>query len=466
MPRQSRSRFHEYYGCPEETARFVSPVELPQNQGFFGLGNGTVCYGRCLSGTVQQLDGPCPPDALPAVQFQDASARLPFDLDEIVDNLRLERYAAGSSVRHAGFADPFLRSLYYLVRPYLSDWVRGRIKRFVLRGWEQIRFPNWPVDTTVEDLMKEVLRLALKGNPAARIPFIWFWPDGAAGAIIMTHDVETARGRDACAHLMDIDDSFGIKSSFQVVPEERYEVDRDFLDSIVQRGFELNVQDLNHDGRLFENHAQFQQRAALINRHLADFPAQGFRAGVLYRNLDWLSALNIAYDMSVPNVAHLDPQRGGCCTVMPYFIGDILELPLTTTQDYMLFDILRDYSMDLWKTETEAILAHNGLASFLVHPDYLRTRGEELLYEELLDYLRSVASERNAWIALPSQVNQWWRERSEMKLIRDGSGWKVQGAGSGRARVAYATLSGNEVVYEVDPRPVQKQAFTVSSFSD
>ena len=53
--------------------------------------------------------------------------------------------------------------------------------------------------------------------------------------------------------------------------------------------------------------------------------------------------------MSVPNVAHLEPQRGGCCTVMPYFVGDVLELPLTTIQDYSLFHILGDYSTTLWK---------------------------------------------------------------------------------------------------------------------
>lgn len=55
------------------------------------------------------------------------------------------------------------------------------------------------------------------------------------------------------------------------------------------------------------------------------FGAQGFRSGASYRNLKWLDELGFRYDMSVPNVAHLNPQRGGCCTVMPYFIGDTLE---------------------------------------------------------------------------------------------------------------------------------------------
>ena len=65
----------------------------------------------------------------------------------------------------------------------------------------------------------------------------------------------------------------------------------------------------------------------------------------MYRNAEWLHALNIRHDMSIPNVAHLDPQQGGCCTVFPFFIGEILELPLTTIQDYTLFHIVGECSM-------------------------------------------------------------------------------------------------------------------------
>ena len=76
--------------------------------------------------------------------------------------------------------------------------------------------------------------------------------------------------------------------------------------------------------------------------------------------------------MSVPNVAHLEPQRGGCCTVMPYFLGHVLELPLTAAQDYTLFHILGDYSTRLWQEQIDLILEQNGLVSFIAHPDYLR----------------------------------------------------------------------------------------------
>ena len=64
----------------------------------------------------------------------------------------------------------------------------------------------------------------MKAKGVDRVPFVWFWPDGAQSCVAMTHDLETEKGKTFCSELMDIDDSFGIKASIQVVPEERYKV--------------------------------------------------------------------------------------------------------------------------------------------------------------------------------------------------------------------------------------------------
>jgi hypothetical protein len=126
------------------------------------------------------------------------------------------------------------------------------------------------------------------------------------------------------------------------------------------------------------------KRVAKINHYGREWGVDGFRAAVLYRRQEWFKDLEFSYDMSVPNVAHLDPQRGGCCTVMPYFVGGLLEIPVTTTQDYTLFHILNDYKADLWKTQIELIMEKHGLLSFIVHPDYITTDPERKVYEALL----------------------------------------------------------------------------------
>ena len=88
-----------------------------------------------------------------------------------------------------------------------------------------------------------------------KVPFIWFWPEGAEGCVVMTHDVEERAGVDFCGHLMDIDQAFAIPAAFQVIPEKRYTLPAGFLDKLMGRGFEVNVQDLNHDGMLFRDRA-------------------------------------------------------------------------------------------------------------------------------------------------------------------------------------------------------------------
>src|SRR5262249_28637228 len=160
-----------------------------------------------------------------------------------------------------------------------------------------------------------------------------------------------------------------------------------------------------------------------INNYGREFGARGFRAATLYRNTEWFDRLDFDYDMSVPNVGHLEAQRGGCCTVFPYFIGNILELPLTTTQDYSLFQILRTYNLDLWKTQASEIMAKHGLLSFIAHPDYLRDAKAQDVYRGLLSYLSQCRAEQGLWLATPGEVNQWWRERSQTRLVSQNGAW-------------------------------------------
>jgi len=247
-----------------------------------------------------------------------------------------------------------------------------------------------------------------------------------------------------------LDERHGIRSSFQVVPEERYDASDAFLESIRARGFELNVHDLNHDGHLFHTRELFLKRANKINEYARKWRTEGFRAGGMYRNAEWNEAFQFSYDMSFPSAAHLEPQHGGCCTVMPYFTGELVELPLTTTQDYSLFHILGQYSIDLWKEELENIGSSNGLASFIVHPDYVIENRARLVYENLLQYLSELCNRTKLWQPLPRDVARWWRERSRMRIERSDSSWRVAGPGSERARVAFAQIEEGRLTYHVE----------------
>jgi hypothetical protein len=183
-----------------------------------------------------------------------------------------------------------------------------------------------------------------------------------------------------------------------------------------------------------------------------DLGVSGFRSAVMYRNIDWLDALDISYDMSIPNAAHLDPQCGGCCTIFPFFAGNILELPVTTTQDYSLLHILGDYSIRLWRQQISSIAEKHGLMSFIIHPDYMIDKKARRVYSDLLQHLSDMRAKEQTWIALPNEVASWWRLRSEMKLVSSAGGYRIDGEGNTRARIAWAVLDGDGLRYEFEAR--------------
>jgi len=442
----------QYYQCPQDYVRLDLTGPLSEKSGYFQFGTGTTCYGRCAG----HVPSPLPKEPLRDVLFDATidgeTVYLPFDLEQVVENLRCESY---EQQPHSVDKTGIMARAYYLIRPLLSVAVRKRLHKWHLRDWDRLTFPHWPVDTTVDQMFEQTMLLSLRAQAVEGIPFVWFWPEGATSCAIMTHDVETEMGLRSCSYLMDTADAFGIKASFQIIPEQRYEVHADLLQSIRQRGFEVGVHDLNHDGRLFRDKEEFLRRAIKINSYRDRFGASGFRAGVLYRRQSWFDALDFSYDMSVPNVAHLDPQRGGCCTVMPFFVGKILELPVTTTQDYTLFNILHDYSIDLWKKQVHLIMEKHGLISFIVHPDYVGGSRERTVYEALLGHLANLRREKGIWITTPGEVDRWWRNRAEMKLLRDRSGWRVEGTGSERARIAYASQKTGRIFYQFSSTPAE-----------
>lgn len=418
--------------------------------GYFRFGPNAICYGRsCSRTTLSKPEAPLD-DVITLVTVENNELRLPFNLNEIIDNLRLERYAGAWRIGNSPRL--LFKRLYYHLRPFMNVALRKQVQKFHARNWRNRIFPHWPVDTTVENILETVLLLSMQASDVNEVPFVWFWPNGAASCLAMTHDVETAAGRDSCANLMDLDDSFDIKAAFGIVPEGRYDVSPAFLDSIRSRRFEVAIQDLNHDGRLFDDHKEFLRRAQIINRYAVEYRAKGFRAAILYRQPDWYKAFEFAFDMSIPNVAPLDPQNGGCCTVFPFAIGEILELPLTTTQDYTLFHVLGERSLDLWKAQIDLVLKKNGLLSFIVHPDYVMTPDTVAVYKGLLGYLKELRERIPIWAALPSEIDMWWRARSKMSVVKEGASWRIVGEGAERAVLAYARNADGKLVYELSPQ--------------
>ena len=144
--------------------------------------------------------------------------------------------------------------------------------------------------------------------------------------------------------------------------------------------------------------------------------------------------LGALYDSSFPDTDPFEPQAGGCCSILPYFLEDLVELPITLVQDHTLWEILRQDTIDLWTTKSDWIIANGGLINLITHPDYLDTPARLRMYEEFLVYL---AAQQEGWYALPREVAAWWLTRAGLRCVEDGGDARIEGDGAERATLAW-----------------------------
>src|SRR5437868_2319495 len=141
----------EYYRCPDYLRDFMLAGNLREGRGYFRFGRSTICYGTLSSGRTAETAVDGLHDALEGIGANGTRTQLPFEASELIENLRRERYAAGFHGDGQALTEA-LRKAYYFVRPILPVPVRKSLQKIHLRGWDKIRFPAWPVDTTVERL--------------------------------------------------------------------------------------------------------------------------------------------------------------------------------------------------------------------------------------------------------------------------------------------------------------------------
>jgi hypothetical protein len=239
------------------------------------------------------------------------------------------------------------------------------------------------------------------------LTFRQFWPQGRLFALVLTHDIETEKGQAFVRAVADLEEGLGFRSSFNFIPE-RYPLDRDLMRELRQRGFEIGVHGLKHDGKLFDNQTEFARRAERINQHLREFEAVGFRAPLTIRNPEWMQALDIEYDLSFFDTDPYEPLAGGTMSIWPFTIGRFVELPYTLVQDITLSTVLGMETPSLWLDKVDFIERYHGMALINTHPDYLR---DEKNWQIYADFLGAMTERADRWDALPCDAARWWRAR-------------------------------------------------------
>ena len=84
--------------------------------------------------------------------------------------------------------------------------------------------------------------------------------------------------------------------------------------------------------------------------------------------------LSFDFDCSFSDSDPYEPQPGGTCSVFPFFLAHMVELPYTMPQDHTLIHLLHRSPMQIWAMKAKWIESLGGMILTLVHPDYCGCR--------------------------------------------------------------------------------------------
>jgi glycosyltransferase involved in cell wall biosynthesis len=296
-----------------------------------------------------------------------------------------------------------LNEIYYLVKPLLPWRLRMSLRRSRAESRRRSFADVWPVDPR-----------------AAAVPPGWpGWPDGKRFALVLTHDVEGKKGYNRVPRLMELEQKFGFRSSFNFVPLGEYRVTPGMLEMLEHSRFEAGVHGLIHDGKLYNSPKKFAARAGQIRDVMNRWGAVGFRSPLMQHRLGWMHELGAEYDCSTFDVDPFEPEPDGMRTLFPFWVegpgnNGFVELPYTFVQDFNLFRILGETTIDVWKKKLDWIVERGGMALINTHPDYMCMEGSPerdeypiARYEEFLSYVRDTYGDQ-CWHALPREVSRYY----------------------------------------------------------
>lgn len=294
--------------------------------------------------------------------------------------------------------------LYYLLRPMLPWRVRIGLRRWRAAYRRTEYAGEWPID-----------------ERAGERPPNWpGWPEGKRFAFVLSHDVEGPKGLKRVKRLVEMNARYGFRASFNFVPEGGgYQVSGELRAELERSGFEVGVHGLSHDGRMYFSKEGFAREVRRIQEYVKEWGASGFRSPLMHHHMSWMHLLGTEYDASTFDTDPFEPMPDGVGTIFPFWItgengSGLVELPYTLVQDFTLFKVLEEKTVEIWKRKLDWVAERGGMALLNTHPDYMCMEGRPdrdeypaALWEEFLDYAARRYG-RDYWHGTPREVARYY----------------------------------------------------------
>lgn len=337
------------------------------------------------------------------------------NFDRIIENLVFEQYYEQRRPLHS-----------YMPLSYTKIPInlRNFLFKMSLKLKTDPKWPEWPVEKSVEltrYLYIKSISMALK----KKVPYVSFWPNKKKFAVAVTHDCDTGSSFKNIDKIREIEKKYGVKSCWNIL-SSKYRIDREKLRKLKDDGCEIGLHGYNHDNKTpFLKKAKIIERLMSASKLMEEFDIKGYRSESLLRNKEFLELLSDSfyYDSSTCDTDIYSPvaMRSGTCTVFPFFIKNMVEIPITLPQDYRLMRLNKTKSQifEIWKDKIDFLRQVNGAVVLLTHPDSHIFGNDRYLdvYDRILKYMADFS---DGWIATPYEIAKWWIERSKA-YIKNGS---------------------------------------------
>jgi peptidoglycan/xylan/chitin deacetylase (PgdA/CDA1 family) len=262
----------------------------------------------------------------------------------------------------------------------------------LMRNKEEVKYPSWPNDCSVEVLKHLVNNTNL------------VWKKNKKCAVVLTHDVDTKHGLKNIARFTKIEEEFGFTSTINIV-SNYYKLDHKLLTNLKSKGFEIASHGYNHDNKLaYLTKKKIKARFNQAKYFFSKYDVKGFRSPSLLmsKNLNEVLPEFFEYCSSVPDTERFipDAKSSGACTLFPFVKNNgLIEVPLTVPMDSSL--IFLGYQpkeiLNIWIQKIEWIKKLGGVATIITHPEPHFSANKEMLeiYRKLMVYL---ANDKNVWV--------------------------------------------------------------------
>jgi hypothetical protein len=296
-----------------------------------------------------------------------------------------------------------------------SGWVDRSASRsssrWEIRGRARLTFPRWPCETALIEYWRRWLSDTLEELRLSDGWHLAFWPEGARCSIVLTHDIHNVNDLAQIDEISDLEERFGFRSAWYL-PLEDLEVDWRRICALQSRGFEFGVGGVRGADASSSEPALRRLRPRL-EQTIRGHQIRGFRAPSVCRNVAWISGLDFDFDSTFCDTDPFDSKPGGTCSIFPFFIGGMVELPVTLGRDHTLIQFLRRNPLSIWSLKARWIASAGGMILAATEPRFLSVESYLAAYKDLLTELSGL----QAWRARPSEVAAWWRHRNQASLL-------------------------------------------------